>query len=125
MEFFKAIGFEKLLPKEKKEIASEHTSDNQQSHQNSDANKGTNESGSKQELKEETSTLGEKNVAITCTVSLKSETNGALNDDVIFVKECKGTVVHFEVKIGSTSDLPINITGDNSGINSSNPIVID
>ena len=42
-----------------------------------------------------------------------------------FVEECKSGTVKFEVKISSSSDVPIHVTGDNSGINASNPIVID
>ena len=51
--------------------------------------------------------------------------NGDCHDDVIFVEEVRCTGVEFHVKIGETSQVAINVTGDNCGILSTNPIVID
>ena len=74
------------------------------------------------QVSQKNATNEDKHVEIKYTVSVCGERNTNEHDDVIFVKECKGSV-KLEVKIGASSG--IHVTGDNSGINTSNPIVID
>ena len=65
-----------------------------------------------------------KKIKIQCSVKVVHE-EGKSDDEIIFVKEvhCRG--VELNVKIGETSQFPINVTGCNCGIVQSNPIVID
>ena len=58
-------------------------------------------------------------------VKIKLSVRKGESDDVIYIKECDTDVVKLEVKIGSSADFPICITGDNAGILPSNPIIID
>ena len=122
-ELVSVIGFEKLIPKEGKNNTNDQQCDIIQNistvtdvsihpeteHRTQVSQKNTNE---------------DKHVEIKCTVSVCGERNTNEHDDVIFVKECKGCG-KLEVKIGASSGIPIHVTGDNSGINASNPIVID
>ena len=123
-ELLSAIGFEKLLPKEGK-----NNTTNQQCDKIHNIPTATDvsiqpEMEDRAQISQKSTTNEDKHVEIKCTVSVCGKRNTNEHDDVIFVKECKGNV-KVEVKISASSGIPIHVTGDNSGINASNPIVID
>ena len=83
-----------------------------------------NDYNNKAAVKRESKELPEsesKKIKIQCSLKvLRDEGKG--DDDIIFVKEvdCRG--VEINVKIGETSQFPINVTGCNCGIVQTNPI---
>ena len=123
-ELVSAIGFEKLIPKEGKNNTNDQQCDNMQNIPTATDVSIHPETEHRTQVSQKNATNEDKHVEIKCTVSVCGERNTNEYDDVIFVKECKGSV-KLEVKIGASSGIPIHVTGDNSGINASNPIVID
>ena len=122
---FTEIGFERLLVKQEKKKTEDPNCDYLPDLPSSPKKRSNLDSDSNIPVTPKKKKKEEPHVKIKCSVSIGNGSNTDTSDDVILVKECKSSIVKFEVKIGSSSDLPIYLTGDNSGINASNPIVID